>query len=593
MSTIHHEFADILLRHLVVSPQHLEEARRFSNQTGSRLDHTLVQLGYVSAIQVLEAWADVLGLVVIDLAEVAIPPAVLELVPESVARENVVLPLWLSNGTLVVATGDPTDTELVDKLQFILNKEVRPVLALREQIVELINRFYGEVETESVDSMLAEFTDTAIDFTETEAVAWSGPSPPREVSPGSIDQVPRASVQPAAQPPRSPLVDRRATVRYYHRMNPERMFPLLVILSPRAVQEVVQRGVAQQQSETFQVAEGSLVEIEPVLPGCACYPPKEKVRVGPGEVSVTFWIVPHVLGRVMQARVLVRQSDRTLAEVPLRMVVARQSATLFLGALGLVLPFVLLLLEHFHLDFKSQLQEGFSLYAQIAQWLLHSLTPDVLGGVLLSGTAVLYLWLRPRKRDVFHDIRAVDPEDAGQPVPGSAGGFDPEAHLQQARTAFEKGDSAGGELLLGVLLEAQPDYGPALRELAEQRDRAGDHPAALALYEQLLKLGTARAGDYFRASLAAYKARNLSRALNILRQAEQALAPNEMSGPLWYNMGCFAARLGQFVEALRCLNRAVDAGYDDPDKYRCDPDLALLRWQPGFRRLLAELGCAR
>src|SRR5207302_1486436 len=32
-----------------------------------------------------------------------------------------------------------------------------------------INRHYGQSETESVDSMLAEFTDTAIDFTETES----------------------------------------------------------------------------------------------------------------------------------------------------------------------------------------------------------------------------------------------------------------------------------------------------------------------------------------------------------------------------------------------------------------------------------------
>jgi tetratricopeptide (TPR) repeat protein len=592
MSTVHHEFADILLRQSAVSPRQLDEARRFSNQTASRLDDTLVRLGYVSQERILEAWAEALGLVVVDLTEVAIPPAVLELVPESVARENTILPLWVSNGTLFVAISDPSNPDVIQKLEFILNKEVRPVLAAREQIIDLINRCYGESETESVDSMLAEFTDTAIDFTETEAVTWSGGGRQRDVAPCSIDLAPRAEEQFAGQPARNPLVERRATVRYYHRMNPQRMLPLLVILSPRAVQEVVQRGVAQEQSETFQVAEGSLVEIEPVLPGCACYPPKEQVRVGPGEVSVTFWIVPHVLGQVMQARVAVRQDGRTLAEVPLQVRVVQQSVALLLGALGVVLPFVLLL-KHFRLDFESQLQEGFSLYAQLAQWLLQSLTPEVLGGMLLSGTAALYLWLRPRKRDVFWDIGAVDTGENGQSVPGSAGSFDPDASLQQACAAFEKGDSTGGELLLGVLLEARPDYAPAVRELAERRDRAGDHPAALKLYERVLRLGAGRAGDYFRASLAAYKAGYLSRALGILQQAEKALPPAEMSGPLWYNRGCFAARLGVFPEAMRCLNRAVDVGYDDLDKYRCDPDLEVLRWHAGFKRLLQGLGCAR
>src|SRR5262249_22089363 len=63
---------------------------------------------------------------------------------------------------------DPSDFETLQKLQFILQKDLAPVLAPREQIVEAINRHYGQTETESVDSMLQEFTDTAIDFTETE-----------------------------------------------------------------------------------------------------------------------------------------------------------------------------------------------------------------------------------------------------------------------------------------------------------------------------------------------------------------------------------------------------------------------------------------
>src|SRR5207253_4511728 len=41
----------------------------------------------------------------------------------------------------------------------------------RRVLFRSINRHYGQTETESVDSMLQEFTDTAIDFTETEASA--------------------------------------------------------------------------------------------------------------------------------------------------------------------------------------------------------------------------------------------------------------------------------------------------------------------------------------------------------------------------------------------------------------------------------------
>ncbi|MBM4023694.1 MAG: type II/IV secretion system protein, partial [Planctomycetes bacterium] len=50
---------------------------------------------------------------------------------------------------------------------FILNREIEMAIAPREQIVEMINRNYGLSDGESADSMLQEFTDTAIDFTET------------------------------------------------------------------------------------------------------------------------------------------------------------------------------------------------------------------------------------------------------------------------------------------------------------------------------------------------------------------------------------------------------------------------------------------
>src|SRR5581483_8950709 len=72
--------------------------------------------------------------------------------------------------TLKIIMSDPTDLDTLQKLQFILNKDLKPVLAPREQIIEAINRHYGQTETESVDSMLAEFTDTAIDVSETEGV---------------------------------------------------------------------------------------------------------------------------------------------------------------------------------------------------------------------------------------------------------------------------------------------------------------------------------------------------------------------------------------------------------------------------------------
>ncbi|MFN9942080.1 MAG: type II/IV secretion system protein, partial [bacterium] len=67
-----------------------------------------------------------------------------------------------------VLVSDPFDIETIEKLRFILNRKVETALAPKEHIQEAINRYYGQTEGESADSMLQEFTDTQIDFTETE-----------------------------------------------------------------------------------------------------------------------------------------------------------------------------------------------------------------------------------------------------------------------------------------------------------------------------------------------------------------------------------------------------------------------------------------
>ena len=161
------EYTEILLRQGLVSPEQLNEAKQMAKESGIKLPDALVRLGYASGEDVTRAIAEHNGLNYVDVAEVNIPPAVIELVPESVARENAVLPLSESDGHLTIIVSDPWDIDTVDKLRFILNKQIDLALAPREAILEAINRYYGQTMAESADAMAQEFTDTAIDFTET------------------------------------------------------------------------------------------------------------------------------------------------------------------------------------------------------------------------------------------------------------------------------------------------------------------------------------------------------------------------------------------------------------------------------------------
>ena len=160
-------FSTILLNDGIVSDEQLADAVKAATSSGKQLHEEVLRLGYGKSDVVMRALAKAHRLPYIDVAAIDVPQSIVDRLPESVARENSIFPIEQEGDSLRIATSDPTDIDTQDKLRFILNRNIEQVLAVREQIVEAINQHYGHSDGESADSMLTEFTDTAIDFTET------------------------------------------------------------------------------------------------------------------------------------------------------------------------------------------------------------------------------------------------------------------------------------------------------------------------------------------------------------------------------------------------------------------------------------------
>jgi type IV pilus assembly protein PilB len=65
---------------------------------------------------------------------------------------------------------------MLTKLEFILDREVEPVTAPADQIIEAINRHYNQGEIGDLSNGMIEFTDTAIDFSEMDQAGPTGAS---------------------------------------------------------------------------------------------------------------------------------------------------------------------------------------------------------------------------------------------------------------------------------------------------------------------------------------------------------------------------------------------------------------------------------
>src|ERR1700741_2772566 len=92
------DFTEILLKRQILGPDQLNEAKAMQQQTGAKMQDALVKLGYCSLDDGMGAIAEFHGMSFVNLTNMTIPPSVVELVPESVARENVILPMAQENG---------------------------------------------------------------------------------------------------------------------------------------------------------------------------------------------------------------------------------------------------------------------------------------------------------------------------------------------------------------------------------------------------------------------------------------------------------------------------------------------------------------
>ncbi|MHC4712824.1 MAG: GspE/PulE family protein [Planctomycetota bacterium] len=152
-----------LLVNETITEADADRARDAQSRSGGVIRDSIVALGILSEDQIAETVAGEANLRFIHMADMEIAPAVIETIPQALAKRHSIVPVERTPGSVLVACAEPLDFETTDNLRFILNSDVEFVVAPKDELTEAINRYYGGATVdESVDSMLQEFTDSDI-----------------------------------------------------------------------------------------------------------------------------------------------------------------------------------------------------------------------------------------------------------------------------------------------------------------------------------------------------------------------------------------------------------------------------------------------
>lgn len=149
-----------LVRSGLITPTELDAALRQQTSQGQRIGEVLVKLGFVNESDLLPYLAEQLGVPHVQLREGMIDPAAVKLITRSLAESSLAVPLFRVRGLLTVAMADPCNLTDIDRLERHTGLRVRPALALRSTLLELIPRVFGEGF--QVESLTADMEHDAV-----------------------------------------------------------------------------------------------------------------------------------------------------------------------------------------------------------------------------------------------------------------------------------------------------------------------------------------------------------------------------------------------------------------------------------------------
>ncbi|MBF0407810.1 MAG: Flp pilus assembly complex ATPase component TadA [Candidatus Riflebacteria bacterium] len=140
---IRKRLGDALVDSGLITQEQISQALAKQKETGKRLGKVLVDLHFCTEEQICQALAGQLGISFVQIDDLVLEPQILKLIPETIVRSHLLLPVALNGRTLTVAMSDPLDAFIVDEIRYQTNYEVEEAIASETSIVAFIRKYFG------------------------------------------------------------------------------------------------------------------------------------------------------------------------------------------------------------------------------------------------------------------------------------------------------------------------------------------------------------------------------------------------------------------------------------------------------------------
>ncbi|HNO79344.1 MAG TPA: ATPase, T2SS/T4P/T4SS family [Phycisphaerae bacterium] len=145
--------ASILLKHGKITDEQRAEAEKAGATESVPVEKKLVELGFATELEVIEARGEQLSIPFVDLTKIKVDRELLKVVPSRTVHRYNLFPIDRKNGAIRLATSNPFDLYAFDELRMLTGCKVEPVLASEADILRVIREHYG-VGGQTVEEMI-------------------------------------------------------------------------------------------------------------------------------------------------------------------------------------------------------------------------------------------------------------------------------------------------------------------------------------------------------------------------------------------------------------------------------------------------------
>ncbi|MDO3388177.1 GspE/PulE family protein [Gilvimarinus sp. SDUM040013] len=159
---------DLLVSKAMITDAQLQHALQEQKLSGRKLGQTLVELGFVDEMALLNLVSDQLEIPFVDLTQFRFSAELVHLLPETTARRYRVMVLSEDADGYLLGMSDPTDIFCLDDIQAQLQKPLKPAVVRESDLLDILDIAYTRASeiTSLAGELDEELQEQAVDLAE-------------------------------------------------------------------------------------------------------------------------------------------------------------------------------------------------------------------------------------------------------------------------------------------------------------------------------------------------------------------------------------------------------------------------------------------